>query len=322
MDLIMAHKVGFENMVITSGTSLTDEHLKIMGRYTKNIIFAFDSDNAGIKASYRGIKKALANDFDVKIIDMEKGKDPADTILESEEKWKNLVANAKNFIDFFIQKIIFQKKSDREKIQEMEEKILPFILKVPDPILKGKFISKIARGFDVKEDFIIEALKKVELRVEEEEKREVENLKIQSQNLDIFSKKGIISSTRKKILKELSAIYYWQLSLDEPKRWLDPNSLLEKIKSILDEETYQKIIGLDEKIKNIWILEAQHKYEEGTKENLIFSIESYEKRLEKNKLEEEISFLTKQINFASSEEEKKDILKKIQELSRKKNSLK
>jgi DNA primase len=86
MDLLMSHKAGFENTVVTSGTSLTDEHLKIMARYTKNIIFAFDSDNAGVNAAYRGIKKALAMDFDVKIIDMEKGKDPADTILESEEK--------------------------------------------------------------------------------------------------------------------------------------------------------------------------------------------------------------------------------------------
>jgi len=86
MDLVMSHKVGFTNTVITSGTSLTDEHLKIMGRYSKNIIFAFDSDNAGVNAAYKGIKKAIASDFDVKIISMEKGKDPADTILESEEK--------------------------------------------------------------------------------------------------------------------------------------------------------------------------------------------------------------------------------------------
>ena len=86
MDLIMNHKIGFTNTVVTSGTSLTDEHLKIMGRYTKNIIFAFDADSAGVKAAYRGIKKAIGNDFDVKIIEMEQGKDPADTILESEEK--------------------------------------------------------------------------------------------------------------------------------------------------------------------------------------------------------------------------------------------
>jgi DNA primase len=86
MDLIMSHKIGFSNTVITSGTSLTDEHLKIMGRYSKNIIFAFDSDNAGVNAAYKGIKKAIASDFDVKIIDMKEGSDPADTILESEEE--------------------------------------------------------------------------------------------------------------------------------------------------------------------------------------------------------------------------------------------
>ncbi len=318
MDLIMAHKVGFENMVVTSGTSLTDEHLKIMGRYTKNIIFAFDSDSAGIKAAYRGIKKALTNDFDVKIIDMDKGNDPADTILESSDKWKDLVANAKNFIDFFIQKIIFQKKSDREKIIEMEEKILPFILKVPDPILKGKFISKIARGFDVKEEFVIEALDKIKIEIENEEKKELSLLKVKSENIDIFSKKGIISDTRKKILKELSAIYYWQLSLEEPKRWIEPKELLEKIKKITDRDTYQKILDLDDKVKNFWILEVQVKFEIETKENLIFSLESYEKRLEKNNIDNKISLLTKKISFAS-DSKKKDILKEIQELSEEKN---
>ena len=319
MDLVMSHKVGFTNTVITSGTSLTDEHLKIMGRYSKNIIFAFDSDNAGVNAAYKGIKKAIASDFDVKIISMEKGKDPADTILESEEKWKDLIVNAKNFIDFFIEKIIFQKKSDREKIQEMEEKILPFIVGTPDPILKGKFIAKIARGFDVKDEFIIEALKNTKIEIEEKERRDGEMLKIQSENIDIFSKKGIISNTRKKILRELSAIYFWQESLSESKRWVDPNNLLEKIKKITDEEVFEKILGLDEKIKNLLILEVQVKFEEETKENLEFSIKSYENRFEKNNIDNEMSELTKKISFAN-DLERKNILKKIQKLTEKKNN--
>jgi hypothetical protein len=118
------------------------------------------------------------------------------------------VANAKNFIDFFIEKIIFQKKSLREKITEMEEKILPFIVETPDPLMKGKFISKIAKGFDIKVEFIIEALEKTKIKIIEKENKEIETTKVQSENIDIFSKKGIISDTRKKILRELSAIYF------------------------------------------------------------------------------------------------------------------
>jgi hypothetical protein len=118
------------------------------------------------------------------------------------------VANAKNFIDFFIEKIIFQKKSIREKILEMEEKILPFIVDTPDPILKGKFISKIAKGFDVKEEFIIEALEKTKKEILKQEREDLKRSQVESKKIDIFSKKGIISNTRKKILRELSAIYF------------------------------------------------------------------------------------------------------------------
>ncbi len=318
MDLLMSHKAGFENTVVTSGTSLTDEHLKIMGRYTKNIIFAFDSDNAGVNAAYRGIKKALANDFDVKIIEMEAGKDPADTILESEEKWKHLVANTKNFIDFFIGKIIFQKKPLREKISEMEEKILPFILEVPDPILKGKFISKIAKGFDIKEDFVLEALEKIKIVVEKEKKNALKKVKIEAQKFDISSKNGIISNTRKKILRELTAIYFWQKSLPSAEQWENPETILEKIKEFSDEETFEKILNLKERIIDELILEVQVKFEESTKENFLFVLKSYEERFQKNFLDEKIAELTKKIAFVG-EEEKKKILSEIHKLTQEKN---
>jgi len=86
MDLIMSHKVGFKNTVATSGTSLTEQHLKNLSRFSKNLIFAFDSDNAGIEASYKGMKKALTEDFDVKILNIPENNDPADIILDDEKK--------------------------------------------------------------------------------------------------------------------------------------------------------------------------------------------------------------------------------------------
>ena len=86
----------------------------------------------------------------------------------------------------------------------------------------------------------------------------------------------------------------------------------------MDEDTYQKILSLDKKIIDVLILEVQVKFEEGTKENLIFSLESYEKRFEKNNIDNEVSKLTKKISFAS-EIEKKEILKKIQKLTQEKN---
>ncbi|MCD5396770.1 MAG: DNA primase [Candidatus Pacebacteria bacterium] len=86
MDLIMSHQIGFENTVAVSGTSLTTQHLKNLGRFSKNLIFAFDSDKAGIEAAFKGIKLALSENFDVKILDISRGMDPADVILENSKK--------------------------------------------------------------------------------------------------------------------------------------------------------------------------------------------------------------------------------------------
>jgi hypothetical protein len=119
-------------------------------------------------------------------------------------------------------------------------------------------------------------------------------------------------------LRELSAIYFWQNTLKESEQWINPKNLLSKIKELINEETFKKILGLDKKIIDVLILEVQVKFEEGTKENLIFSLESYEKRFEKNNIDNEISELTKKISFAS-EDEKKEILKEIQRLSEEKN---
>ena len=86
MDLVLSHQVGFENTVATSGTALTDQHLKLLKRFSDNIIFAFDADEAGLEASHKGIKKALAQNFTVKILELKSGMDPADTILNNKKE--------------------------------------------------------------------------------------------------------------------------------------------------------------------------------------------------------------------------------------------
>jgi hypothetical protein len=230
------------------------------------------------------------------------------------------VANAKNFIDFFIEKIIFQKKSIREKISEMEEKILPFIVEVPDPILKGKFISKIAKGFDVKEEFIIEALKKVEQVVKEEQKNELKRNFLPEENFDISSKSGIISDTRKKILRELTAIYFWQKSLPDAEQWENPQTILEKIKEFSDKETFEKILNLKQNFIDLLILEVQVKFEESTRENFLFSLSSLFDRFEKMILKDKILELKKKLSLADSDQ-KKDILIELQELIKREHNL-
>lgn len=78
MDVIAAHQAGIENVVATLGTSLTDEHIRILGRYTKNILLSFDSDEAGIRAALRAAELFTAHgpEFALKILAMPEGDDP------------------------------------------------------------------------------------------------------------------------------------------------------------------------------------------------------------------------------------------------------
>jgi DNA primase len=76
VDCIMAHNAGTKNVVAVSGTALTDLHLKIIKRYTLNLLFAFDMDSAGAKATERAIDLARQMGFNVCILDLGKEKDP------------------------------------------------------------------------------------------------------------------------------------------------------------------------------------------------------------------------------------------------------
>lgn len=78
MDVVAAHQAGIENVVATLGTSLTDEHIKILGRYTKNIILSFDSDEAGVRAALRAAElfQSHGPEFVLRILAMPPGDDP------------------------------------------------------------------------------------------------------------------------------------------------------------------------------------------------------------------------------------------------------
>ena len=75
-DVISLHQSGVENVVASSGTSLTKEQIQLISRYTKNITVLYDGDSAGIKASFRGIDMILESDLNVKAVVFPEGEDP------------------------------------------------------------------------------------------------------------------------------------------------------------------------------------------------------------------------------------------------------
>ena len=155
MDAVMSHQAGVVNAVAVSGTALTVEHLRLIKRLTEKIIMAFDKDEAGARASSKGIDMALAEGFEVKIAVSPSGKDPADAVLDNPESWVKAVGEAKNVIEFYLE--LFDERKD------IERKILPYIAVLQSEMEKAGWVKKISEKLKIKEEAVWDELKKVKL---------------------------------------------------------------------------------------------------------------------------------------------------------------
>ncbi len=163
-DLIMASQAGFENVVATSGTALTPFQLKILKRYSENLLTAFDMDVAGDTATKRGIDLAQAQGFNVKVITLPPGLDPADAISKNPKEWSERVKEAKSILDFYFESA-FSKfdKDNPEGKREISKILLPVIKRISNKIVQAHWISQLAKKLGAKEENIEEELKKVKI---------------------------------------------------------------------------------------------------------------------------------------------------------------
>ncbi len=161
IDAIMCHQAGFENAVATSGTALTSFQLKILKRYSDNLITAFDMDPAGDSATKRGIDLAQAQGFNIRVVLMPEGKDPADIISENPAEWQKRVEDGKNIYQFYFDTTFsrLDAKSSQGK-KDIAKIILPILKKIPNKIEQSHWIQELARRLGVKEEVIEEELRK------------------------------------------------------------------------------------------------------------------------------------------------------------------
>ncbi|MBU1130984.1 DNA primase [Patescibacteria group bacterium] len=162
MDVLACYQAGTKNAVAVSGTSLTEGQIKILKRYTQNVMIAFDADVAGTLANLRGIDLAWQAGLNVKVIHLPDGKDPDDIIRESAEEWRQLVAKADNYMDYIFK--VTLENLDLSRIDHKKkaaQKLLKVIGKLGDEVETAHYVKKLARELDVAE----ESLRKVLLRL-------------------------------------------------------------------------------------------------------------------------------------------------------------
>jgi len=102
-DVIAAHQAGFKNVVATSGTALTDEQVKFVKRYTKNVLFVFDSDKAGRAATLRAVELAVKNGVKPSIISLGTFKDPDEACKAGE--FASFVEGSQYYLDYYLDDI-------------------------------------------------------------------------------------------------------------------------------------------------------------------------------------------------------------------------
>lgn len=162
-DVISLHQAGIENAVASSGTSLTVEQIKLIGRYTKNVTVLYDGDAAGIKASLRGIDLILEEGLNVRVVLFPDGDDPdsfSKKVSTSELK-DFLKANSKDFMLFKTSLLLSDVGNDPIGKAKLIRDIVESIAKIPDAIIRSTYTKQCANLMEISEQVLISEVNKI-----------------------------------------------------------------------------------------------------------------------------------------------------------------
>ncbi|GAB3820104.1 DNA primase [Pontibacter rugosus] len=166
LDVLSLHQGGIENVVASSGTSLTEGQIKLIARYTDNITVLYDGDAAGIKASLRGIDLILELGLNVNVVTFPEGEDPdsyiqkvGDTAFKTYIKEQSL-----DFISFKTSLFAEEAAGNPVKKAEAIKEVVASIGKIPDAIKRSVFFRSCSIIFDIDEQVLISEYNKMQLQ--------------------------------------------------------------------------------------------------------------------------------------------------------------
>ncbi len=146
MDVISLHQAGFSNAIATLGTALTSQQAKLIADYAKNIVIAYDSDEAGQKATRRAMEIFSKEDVAVSVIQMDGAKDPDEYIKKfGRNSFENLIEKANSALDFELHKLKNQYdiKDTQGRIDYLT-KACDILAKIPSPVLQDVYCSRLS----------------------------------------------------------------------------------------------------------------------------------------------------------------------------------
>ncbi|MBA7502681.1 DNA primase [subsurface metagenome] len=182
MDVLRAHQHGWQNVVASMGTSVTEKQVAIVKRSSKNIALSLDADAAGEEATLRSAEVLIDSlekkvtpiptwsglvkyenilNAEIKVIPLPQGKDPDKVIDESPDLWQNLVEQALPMLDFAFETIISKIDFNKAKDKSLAiQKLLPLVYEIKDPVRQAHYVQKLARRLTISESILATTLRK------------------------------------------------------------------------------------------------------------------------------------------------------------------
>ncbi len=317
-DVISLHQKGIENVVASSGTSLTVGQIKLIRRFTPNITVLYDGDEAGIKASFRGIDLILKEGMNVKVVTFPDGEDP-DSYAKSNSRVdldEYIVNNQKDFISFKTSILLKDAKNDPIKRANLIKEVVQSIAIIPDMIIRSVYTQEAAKLLNIGEQNIVNELNNIRrINFEKEQKRKV-NLNPASVNANDPEKKSssndlnegkndkkLVSQDHKKkkpihenkyheayLLRLLLKYGHFEISVDNPKKKdenINPAKNQDKIsiaQMVIEDITHDEIEFDNREHQLIWDA-FKTKFYEGSIPTEKFFLQSSESNLVREVIE-------------------------------------
>ncbi len=145
IDVILSFQTGVKNVVASKGTALTSGQVDLLKKYTDNISLCFDTDLAGDSASRRGIEIADAAGLNIKVIQLNGGKDPAEIIKGDLKNWQKAVEEAIPVYDYYLESVARRlNPKDPAGLKQVAAELIPIWAKISDNLIREYYIQKLS----------------------------------------------------------------------------------------------------------------------------------------------------------------------------------
>lgn len=250
-DVVSLHLSGIENVVASSGTSLTDGQIKLIRRFTNQVTVLYDGDSAGIKASLRGIDLLLEGGLNVKAVVFPDGEDPDSYSRKvgTQAFQDYLKENSRDFIGFKIS--LYQEDIDKDPIRKagIIREVVQSISKIPDPIIRSVYAKEASGLLNIEEEILHAELNKILLKSQKENFERAKEEKAIEESIDQLLPPSVEASAEDNLLLQEREMLRLLLNYGGQKLDVQELHFCQYILSEIEEVTfqtpvYQKMIQL------------------------------------------------------------------------------